>query len=856
MPLGKRVTRNVVRVMVLSRKRLLSSQSTLTTLLAISAPPILNMRYAQAQSNPTPDQSDATHGFIVNFGQYYTNLNPQTATGLTIVAGLAVVVLCVGAMMFHYRAKANRTDSTRHGEITSLRAALDRAESLIAAQNSVLIAWDNDSVEILGKRGAINGIPSSDSQILAFRSWLETESTDELEANIDTLRSHGESFTQIIASKSGAAFAVEGCTAGARALVTLREGSKSDQRNLELARRGALLEREIEASRALFSALPMPIWIRDADNQLNWVNPAYAGAVGALDSADAVAQSRDLFDGGTLEDIHNTVVASGPYSETVHAESVNGTQAYHVLAVPFSRGSIGLARDSSELESVREKLSRLVQVYARTMDQVETAVASFNSEGRLEFFNTSYVQLWGLDEDWLRTRPGEGEILDALREARKIIPDKPDYHVWKTEQLETGHDPHTPEMMWHLPDGRTLRILSGVHPLGTIYMYDDVSERFELESRHNTLIDIQRETLDNLREGAALFSSAGRLQLYNPTFARMWKLSNGQLVDQPHIKKIAKWVEPLLDDNSVWNDLHDTITSLDEIRESSGRQFERRDGSVIDYGSVPLPGGGTLVTFVDVTDTFRAAESLKERNTALEKADQVKTIFVHHVNYVLRAPLTTIIGYADMLSMDSTGSLNEVQSDYTGHILSAAHSLMAIVDDILDLATINAGTMELELKSIDPLGVMEAAATGIRHRFLEMGTRLDIVDPGDLGTIRVDEKRLRQILFNLLANAVDHSPANSCVTMRCVRDDDEICFFVEDQGKGIPAELQSQIFENFESYPSGKGQRGAGLGLSLAKSLVELHGGTISVTSEPGKGAVFVCRFPAVQTPEITEQPI
>ncbi|MBZ0216845.1 MAG: hypothetical protein K8F25_09855, partial [Fimbriimonadaceae bacterium] len=314
---------------------------------------------------------------------------------------------------------------------------------------------------------------------------------------------------------------------------------------------------------------------------------------------------------------------------------------------------------------------------------------------------------------------------------------------------------------------------------------------------------------------------------------------------------IASWVKPLMNGSDVWNELHDTITSLGGARESRDGQFERRDGSVVDYGLVPLPGGGTLITFADVTDTFRAAQSLKERNVALEKADQVKTIFVHHVNYVLRAPLTTIIGYADMLSMDSTGSLNEVQSDYTDHILSAAHSLMAIVDDILDLATINAGTMELELKSIDPLGVMEAAATGIRHRFLEMGTRLDIVDPGNIGSIRVDEKRLRQILFNLLANAVDHSPANSCVTMRCIRDDDQVCFFVEDQGKGIPAELQKQIFENFESYPSGKGQRGAGLGLSLAKSLVELHGGTISVTSEPSKGAVFVCKFPAIQSEQM-----
>ncbi len=804
--------------------------------------------FSLAQSSAdSPSQEFYLEEWIIGVESFFFNMDPRVGAGLTVIAGLLLVVLGVGSALLRSRTRANKAAISRLRELTELRAALDRTESLIAAQSAVMIVWDNEAVEIFGKSGAIEGIPESASEILAFQNWLEPESVDNLDVKISALRSRGEAFVLVVAARRGFTYSIEGSTTGGRVLVSLRESGKIEQRNLELTQRSAMLEREIEASRALLSAVPMPVWIRDADNQLIWVNAAYAGAVGALDTSDAVARSRDLFDLQALEEIHEAVAARGPYSQTIRANLVDGSHAYDVLAVPFSRGSIGLARDSSELESIREKLGRLVQVYASTMDQVETAVASFNTEGKLEFFNASYVNLWDLDEDWLASGPREGEILDALREARKIIPDKADYQAWKREQLEVGHNPNNPEMLWHLPDGRTLRILSGVHHLGTIYMYDDVSERYALESRHNTLIDIQRETLDNLQEGAALFSRAGRLQLYNPAFARMWKLSNGQLVEQPRIDKIVSWVKILADDNSPWNALRDTITSLEEIRESTSGRFERCDGSVIDYGSVPLPGGGTLVTFVDVTDTFRAAEALQERNTALEKADQVKTVFIQHVSYVLRAPLTTIIGYADLLSMDSTGALNEVQGEYTGHILSATHSLLAIVNDILDLATINAGTMELELKVIDPQGVMEAAAAGVRHRFLESGARLDIVDPGNLGAITADEKRLRQILFNLLANAVDHSPADSLVTMRCIRDEDQICFIVEDQGEGIAVELQKQIFENFESYPSARGQRGAGLGLSLVKSLVELHGGTVSVTSKPGKGAVFICKFPVQQ---------
>ncbi len=472
----------------------------------------------------------------------------------------------------------------------------------------------------------------------------------------------------------------------------------------------------------------------------------------------------------------------------------------------------------------------------RSFDRLATAFAVFDADQRLAHFNQAYVDLWQLDAKWLSTRPRDGEILDRLRRARSL-PEKADFREWKRTWLEAYSANTQKEDQWHLPDGRTLHVIAdSAAEAGVTYIYENVTERLALESRYNALIHVQSETLDTLREGVAVFAANGRLRLHNRAFAAIWRLTPLELSGEPHIDEVIARCRPLYDEPKEWESTKSAVTSIFAERRAYESQFDRPDGTCIACAALPLPDGGTLLTYSDVTDTKRAERALIERNEALETADRVKSAFVSHVSYELRTPLTNIIGFSELLASPTTGVLGDKQHEYLTDIRASGQTLLAIIDDILDLATIDAGTFELKLTSVKARGVIDAAVMGLRERLKQNGIELGIeVEPG-IDEFVADGPRITQILYNLLSNAIGFSPAGGKVLLTCRREDGMIAFTVEDEGCGIPEEFQSTVFERFESRSNGSGHRGAGLGLSIVKSLVELHGGTVMLASTPGNG--------------------
>ena len=227
---------------------------------------------------------------------------------------------------------------------------------------------------------------------------------------------------------------------------------------------------------------------------------------------------------------------------------------------------------------------------------------------------------------------------------------------------------------------------------------------------------------------------------------------------------------------------------------------------------------------------------------------RLRNDFVHHVSYELRSPLTNIIGFIHLLTEGAVGTLNDKQREYTGYILQSSAALLAIINDILDLATIDAGSMELNLGDVDIRAAIDAAARGVRDRLAESSIRLNVVVMDNIGTFRADAKRLRQILFNLLSNAIGFSSPGQTVTLAALRRGDEVVFKVTDQGRGIPLELVERVFDRFETNTSGSRHRGVGLGLSIVRAIVDLHGGKPMIESAPGEGTTVTCVFPATET--------
>ena len=509
-----------------------------------------------------------------------------------------------------------------------------------------------------------------------------------------------------------------------------------------------------------------------------------------------------------------------------------------------------LLDEAKRSERVPAETKPSMETHFRSFDRLATAFAVFDTSQRLAHYNQAYVDLWQLESDWLDTHPRDGEILDRLRQARRLE-ERADYREWKQGWLSTYGTDEQIEDRWYLPDGRSLHVIADADGDGGVtYLYENVTEQIALESRYNALIQVQRETLDTLREGVAVFASDGRLKLYNSAFARIWELNPNLLDVEPHVEDVITSCRELYDAPEEWERTKAAVTAIVAERRPYESEFDRPDGTVLACAALPLPDGGTLLTYSDITDTKRAERALIEMNKALQAADRLKSDFVSHVSYELRTPLNSMLGFAQMLAEPAFGPLSVKQREYMDDILSSGTTLRAIVDDILDLATIDAGTLELKLEPIHVREVIEAARQGVEERLKQNGVTLEIEIAPGVDEVAADASRITQILYNLLSNAIGFSAPGEAVQLACGREGSMIAFTVADRGVGIPEDFQKSVFDRFESRTQGSRHRGAGLGLSIVKSLAELHGGTIELTSTPGQGTRVTVLLPLTHEPE------
>jgi signal transduction histidine kinase len=740
----------------------------------------------------------------------FLQLDRHELAALALTLGILCFAVVTAILLVRTRQRLGEAEAAARDESIAARAAIDRAYALLMSEPQVLIAWAaaSDEPEIIGDPSLV---ASADAphRLLAFGTWLAPAAARDMEHAVDALRARGISFAMTVTTLSDRVIEAEGHVIGGRAILRLREVSGIKYELAELTARHRKHTEDTAALAALIEALPSPVWTRDDAGKLVFVNSAYAKAVDAKDAAEAVDRGVELFDRAARTELFRAHEAAKSYGGRLPAVAAGSRRSFDVITVPAAHGSSGLAVDATEAELLRSELKRMIEAHRRILDQLTTGVAIFGSNQKLGFYNAAYRSLWELDAGFLDQSPTDSAVLDQLRATRKL-PDDQDFRQWKAALHEAYRAIEPKAHEWHLPGGRTIRVVTTPNPEGgVIYLFDDVTERLDLERRFDALIRVQGETLDNLAEAVAVFGSDGRLRLFNPAFARMWRLSAEQLAERPHIETVTIWCRPLHGDDMIWQKLRATVTAIDDREPVAGR-LERRDGNVVDCATMPLPDGATLVTFQDVTDTVNVERALRERNEALETADRLKIDFVHHVSYELPSPPTNILG----------------------------------------LATIDAGAMTLNLGRVDIRKTMEAAAEGVQDRLVKSDIKLDIRAAPDIGGFVADERRVRQSLFNLLANAVGFSPAGETVTLAAQRLRDAVVFSVTDRGPGIPIDVQDKVFDWFETHSLGSRHRGTGLGLSLVRSFVELHGGTVTLESAVGRGTTVTCVFPIDQRAE------
>ena len=768
----------------------------------------------------------------------------------SVLIGVISAAMISAIWLIRQRGNIENENRELNAALADANQRISRLQALIADKNRRIVIWEGLSTkpEFIGHLPAETGVPQDDREFLAFGRWIKPISASELEKAIERLRSQAQSFDLIIETHRNEILEAQGRVSGGRAFVRFVALNNLRAELAELKLEHDTLQASLASVYTLLDAIDQPVWLRNTDGTLSWVNEAYTDAVEAPNRAEAIKDGKELLATVAREKIRATSTYDNPFRDKVSTVVRGNRTFFDVVDARNIHGSAGMAANISDVEAVREELNRTLKSHAETLDHLATPVAIFDGAQRLQFYNQAFQRLWELDMGFLERKPSNGEILDRLRAGGKL-PEQLNWKQWKDNALSVYQAIDTQSDLWHLPNGQTLRVFATARPQGgATWVFENLTEKVDLETRYNTLVQVQGETIDHLSEGVAVFGPDGRIKLSNPAFRMLWNISEPQAQPGTHIRAIEQACASSYDQPDGWKRFSHLITSFDDERTDCRGMLELHTGLILDFAVIPLPNAQTMLTFVNITDSVRVERALTEKNEALRKADSLKNDFVQHVSYELRSPLTNIIGFADLLKTPTFGTLTERQAEYVDHISTSSSLLLTIVNDILDLATVDAGIVELDLADINLTDFIDEVSAQMADRLHESGVTLRIETPDMLGNFVADHQRLKQIFIKLLTNAANFAPEGSIISLKCHRENHDFVFSIADNGSGIPQEILESVFERFESHGS---RGGAGLGLSIVESFVSLHHGTVSIRSREGEGTEVTCRIPSAELPKV-----
>lgn len=748
-----------------------------------------------------------------------------------------------------------------------LEDQLARADAVFGAHPGVVLIWEESTAtvqegewgqpQVLGSSMALASLLRFAGQATAtepalrilqglsgFEAQDATGAATRLGPALTRLRRDGAAFSLTISTPAGVFVEVDGRTAGARAVVWIVDASlrgvaeSGPSGRIEGADR--IIARDPASFLEMLAQAPFLAWRTAASGKLEWANAAYLEALDSKSLDQAIGRNLAL-DGAAVEQAR-AVIEHGDLRVDTRKVVIKGElRTLRIQMSPVAGGAAGMAFDVTDSETAKEQVAKQARAHDETLNHLAEGVAVFGPDKRLIFHNRAFADMWGIDAAVLAERPTHAEWLDHLKERRRL-PAHANYAEWRANELALYQDSKLPEALWTVPDGRMLRVVRQRHPHGGLLLiFSDITTELSLKTQYNAAMQVQKAALDRLHEGVAVFGLNGRLKLCNAAFATMWGLASTQVETDTPFDDVVDQCQPLFHDRAIWSQIRSRITDPSpEARQEHRGEMRRSDETVLTFLTRPLPDGATLIAFLDISAAKRVEEALLDRAEAFEAADRLKTEFVQNVSYQLRNPLQAIHGNAEMLAAKLFGPLNDRQVEQVTSILSGSTRLSKLIDNILDVALVEAGAVSLELSTVS---LREAIADSVematsKASDIEVPIRVDC--PESVGAITADDKRIRQILFNLLTNALRHTERGDQITVGAERLDGVIRLWVTDTGRGIPFEDQVRAFESFE----GADRRGAGLGLALVRSFVQLHGGWVALHSEPGRGTTVTCHLP------------
>ena len=772
-----------------------------------------------------------------------------------VILGAVLAVLIAGSLIALFIGlRRSRAAALQVNENARRQVFIDHSPALaLVVRSDLRIEAPAALADWLG----LNGPPEMLDDLASADAGIEAHDFAALREAIEAGQKASKPFRLSLRVRHGArsllavgARAPEKVNAPGGVLVWLFDASELQSRVAELGEQAEELRLAFTSLTALIEAAPMPMWYRGRELRLAMVNTAYVDAVDASSHAQVIEQQIELIEGsGMGGPLANAAIARDtgePQTAAVPAIIKGERRMLRIHDLPLpDGGAAGFAVDIEELEQARSGLKRFADAQRAMLDRLSAGVAQFSAERTLTFCNQPFRRMFAMRPEWLSDRPEFDRILERMREANRL-PEVRDFPGWKAERRDWFRAQGAEiEESWHLPGGVHLRVVAQPLPEGGLLLiFEDRTEQVQLASARDTLLRVRTATFDNLFEALGVFASDGRLQLWNNKFRLAWGFDEELLAGHPRVDALAEKGAAKLANPDRASLISALVRAATVERQQRGGRVAFADGRYFEFTAVPLPDGNALFTMLDISDSKRIEQALRDRNEALESADRVKTAFVANMSYELRTPLTSIKGFSEMLHGGYAGELSESGMSYAEAILESVARLSALVDDVLDLtegdgASIKKLPVDLELTA-------RAAAETLAPLASERGVELAVEVQGTAGAVQGDQRRIRQAIEHLLRFSVGGLKKKGRVLLYVDGDEARARIIVSDDGPGMSAGAAATVFDRF-AHSVGTARdsdRALGLGLPLAKRFVEAHGGTITMFSEPGEGMVMTIELP------------
>jgi signal transduction histidine kinase len=557
-------------------------------------------------------------------------------------------------------------------------------------------------------------------------------------------------------------------------------------------------------------------------------------------------------DGDDIRALSNLLAARLPFRDIRISGRDGDGVAHHLslsgLPIFEGRGQFagyrGIGRDVTLLMRA-ERYAEIAQ--SRLIDAIEAIPECFmllDADDRLLLCNSRYREVNEAIGPWLVTGMPLADIYAASEDRGAVRP--------AATSLEARFQPGLPGVGESRLGSRWFQISEKrTDDGGSVVIQTEITTIKRRERELAEQSKILGATLQNMRQGLLVLDEQLTVTLWNDQLCEIVNLPSELLrVGVPVTDLIRAQAELGLygsgDPDEIVEKRLDAMRAMPPIEE-----LFREDGRVIERRISPMPDGGLVATYLDITDRKSVEDDLRRAKEEAEMGSRTKTEFLANMSHELRTPLNAIIGFSEILHGQVFGTIGDPRyCEYAADIRDSGQHLLNLINDLLDVSKVEFGKVELSEDTVDLAPIIEASRRLMRDRAEEAGIALTVEVPRDMPYLLVDARRIKQIILNLMSNAVKFTPGGGRVSVRVVsHDNGEVSLSVADTGIGIaPQNLETALrpFGQIDSHLSRKFE-GSGLGLPLTKSMIELHGGRLTLESEIGRGTVATIWVPAMR---------